>query len=293
MKNATSADRLVLARDIGQAFGVLDDVEAVAVAGSLTAGAVDAHSDLDLYVYARSEVRLEARRCIAGARGDRIELDNRFFEPGDEWIDVLSGTRVDVMFRRTGWIEDSLARVLDRHEASIGYTTCLWHSVLAATPLFDRTGWLARWQETARQPYPEPLRRAIVAKNHPLLRSNLSSFLHQLELAVARGDRVSVNHRLAAILASLFDILFAVNRLPHPGEKRLLALAEARCPKCPPELTVRVGALLESGGSGDPQVIPQVDVILDDLDVLLRFEGLLPDGKLSAETRGVGPCPAR
>lgn len=293
MEMARLADRLTLARDIGQAFGVRDEVEAVAVAGSLTSGAADAHSDLDLYVYARSEVSLEARSRIAGVRAARIELDNRIFEAGDEWIDVLTGTRVDIMFRRLEWIEDALARVLERHEASIGYTTCLWHSILAATPLFDRAGWLARWQETARQPYPEPLRHAIVAKNHPILRSNLSSFLHQLELAVARDDRVSVNHRLAAILASFFDILFAVNRLPHPGEKRLLALADAQCPKRPPELTFRVGALLESGGRSDPKVIPEVNALLDDLDVLLRVEGLFPGGETSSGTRGGGSCPPR
>ena len=52
-----------------------------------------------------------------------------------------------------------------------------------------------------------------------------STFLIQAELAVKRGDIVSSNHRLAAILASYFDIIFAYNRVYHPGEKKLIGYA--------------------------------------------------------------------
>ena len=96
------------------------------------------------------------------------------------------------------------------------------------------TDWLHQLQAEARQPYPEELRRAIVAKNHPILRAMSSSYLQQIEIAVQREDFVSINHRTAALLASYFDILFALNRLPHPGEKRLLHYAEALCAQRPP-----------------------------------------------------------
>lgn len=43
--------------------------------------------------------------------------------------------------------------------------------------------------------------------------------------AIVRQDPVSLNHRIAAWLASYFDILFAINGQFHPGEKRLLTYA--------------------------------------------------------------------
>ncbi len=70
-------------------------------------------------------------------------MGNRFFEPGDEWVEDASGRGVDVMFRAPSWIEDCLAAVLDRHEASLGHTTCLWHGVRTARVLYDGRGFMA------------------------------------------------------------------------------------------------------------------------------------------------------
>ncbi len=128
----------LLAQTLAQRYAELPQVEAVALAGSQTAGVADHDSDIDLYVYVNADI-----------------------------------------------------------------------------------------------PHPEELRRAIIAKNYPLPRRNLSSYRHQLERIVARNDWVSGHHRVAALLASYFDILFAVNRLLHPGEKRLAAFAEKNCKLVP------------------------------------------------------------
>ncbi|MFY0575419.1 hypothetical protein ACN28S_14555 [Cystobacter fuscus] len=144
--------------------------------------------------------------------------------------------------------------------------------------LFDRTGWLTRLQQQARVPYPEPLRRAIVEKNHPVLRRKLASYLEQIELALQRADLVSVQHRVTAVLASYFDILFAVNRVPHPGEKRLLAHVKRICPKRPPELEAQVEAVIRSVGLPARDLLPNLHALLDGLDALLESEGLLPGG---------------
>ncbi|HET6437243.1 MAG TPA: hypothetical protein VFG59_04225 [Anaeromyxobacter sp.] len=262
-----------IARRVALEYAALPGVEAVAMAGSRASERADRCSDVDLYVYADTLPPPQMRAEIA--RGTPREMGNQFFEPGDEWIDEASGAHLDVMFRRLAFIEDELDRLLVRHEARVGYSTALWHAVRASVPLFDRNGWYARLLERAQSPYPEPLVRAVVEKNQPLLRRNLSSFLHQVEKAVARHDRISVNHRVAAFLASAFDLLFALNRLPHPGEKRLLEIALASCPHRPPDLSSLVDGILEAERSPDPDLVRRMDQLGEQIDALLREGGLL------------------
>jgi hypothetical protein len=66
---------------------------------------------------------------------------------------------------------------------------------------------------------------------------------------------VAINHRLAALRASAFDVLFALNRVPHPGEKRLLALA-SRLPLAPADLRSRVEAMLSFTPRSLERVLP-------------------------------------
>ena len=245
--------RLEQVYEIAQQFASHPAVVAVALAGSRAAAADDPDSDFDLYVYATAELPIEFRRALAGPGA---EIDNRFWEPGDEWIDATTGAHLDVMFRSPAWIEDQLERVLVRHQASIGYSTCFWYNVLHSQALYDPQSWYQQLQQRARVPYPEALQRAIVAKNRPILRKNQSSYRRQIELALGRGDAVSVQHRTTAVLASYFDIWFALARQPHPGEKRLLQ----HLPE--PEVAL-VRALIEAPTN---QLLHHLDRLIDSLD---------------------------
>ncbi|OQA23575.1 MAG: hypothetical protein BWY63_00132 [Chloroflexi bacterium ADurb.Bin360] len=260
---------------IAERFSALDTVTAVVLAGSRTVATTDASSDYDLYVYATEEIDPEARRELALAFADCLEIDNRFWEPGDEWRDSATGLHVDIMYRSPEWIEAQLTRVLEQNEASVGYSTCFWYNVRVSRILFDREGWFRNLQARADVPYPEALRRAIVAKNWPILRNTFSSYVYQLTSAVDRNDRVSINHRIAALLASYFDILCAVNRLPHPGEKRLVQFAQRNCLRLPEGMLVQLDAVLTAAGGNSDAVLPSAHALLDGLEALLREEGLV------------------
>ena len=250
-------------------------MEAVALAGSQIAQVSDGRSDVDLYVYCHAPIGLELRRGVASP-SRHSEIGNEFWEPGDEWVDSETGISVDVMFREVKWIEERLEDVLMRHRASVGYSTCFWYNVRNSRLLFDRSGWFARLNKRSEQPYPAELKRAVIAKNLPILRRNLSSYSHQIELAIARKDSVSVQHRTTALLASYFDILFAVNEQPHPGEKRLVDRCQSLCEKLPSNFPVSVESLLKCVGSDDQQVLNRVRELVDGLESLLRVEGLDP-----------------
>jgi predicted nucleotidyltransferase len=249
-------------RSLVAKFDEIDSVKAVVLAGSRRVGTNDADSDYDLYVYSEAEIPLPFRR---GLLGEPAEIDNRFWEPGDESVDVATGARVDIMYRWPRWIEDQLDRVLMRHEASVGYSTCFWFNVLHSEALVDRDGWYARVQERARVPYPQQLRQAIVAKNWWILRRNQSSYRHQIELALRRDDAVSVQHRVTALLASFFDVWFAIEGKPHPGEKRLLG-------QLPEAWARRVLDVMECPRE---KLLTSIDALLDPLDARVRAAGLI------------------
>jgi hypothetical protein len=265
---------LTLARELATAFSAFPQVEAVAVGGSLASGSADAGSDIDLYVYTTSIIPLPAREALVAQRGaSRADMNLQFWDLGDEWVDGPTGIEVDAIYWDTAWITEQIDRVIVHHQAGVGYTTCFWNTVRNSLPLYDRDGWFARLQARCQCPYPEPLRRAIIAKNYPILRDVIPAYLHQIQNAVRRHDTVSVNHRVAALLASYFDVLFALNAVPHPGEKRLLEIATERCAKRPPAMREQVEAVLRATVDADETLVHAIDRLIDDLDVILLQEG--------------------
>lgn len=269
-----TSSHLPLASTLAGQYARLPQVLAVALSGSLAGGRQDPDSDIDLYIFTTAPIDLETRRAIIDQRGaTRLDLGLEFWDPGDQWFDAPTGIEVDIMFWDRTWIEDRLESILTHHQASLGYSTCTWHTILYSTPFFDRNGWFQSLLGTARQPYPIPLQQAIIRKNYPVLRDVIPAYLHQIEKALLRHDLVSLNHRLAAFLASYFDILFALNRLPHPGEKRLLEILPTLCPILPPNLVPQVETILRLAASPSPHdraaLIPALHLLIDNLDPLL------------------------
>ena len=262
---------------VAASFAALPGVRAVALGGSEATGAADRASDLDLYVYSDEPVPLSARAAVAERLAEPGgEVGNELWEPGDEWTHAESGIEIDVMFRTTHWIEEQLERVLVRHEPSLGYSTCLWHNVRTSRALVDSNGWYPQLQERAACPYPERLRARIVERNHRVLRGMRSSYAVQLGRAARRHDRTNLVDRSAAFLASYFDVLFAVNRVPHPGEKRQVEHAERNCPLRPQELGALLDELASALGSAwdeeSGRTRAAVDALVDGLDRILAAE---------------------
>ena len=120
------------------------------------------------------------------------------------------------------------------------------------------------------------LARAIVVKNYPLVRDAHRAFANQILRVARRADIVSINHRTAAFLASYFDVLFALNRMPNSREKRLLQLG-AQLPLTSRSLASDVTHLLISGVPCHEEDLRTVLIrLVDGLDRLLASAGLSP-----------------
>jgi hypothetical protein len=270
-----SSPHLVFVHRLADMFAELPQVEAIALGGSQRSQVSDAHSDLDLYVYTRSDIPLTARQAIVDRAGGatKADLGLTHWGPGDEWFDAATSIEVDIIYFEAHWMENQIQRVWREHQASLGYTTCFCYTIRHSQIFFDPHGWLAGLQSLCQQQYPEPLRRNIIAFNHPILRAVIPSYFNQLLKAVKRGDMISINHRLAGLFASYFDVIFALNRQLHPGEKRLVELALARCEKLPINMAADITDILRKSAAGGQDFLVQLSGLLDRLDQLLEQEG--------------------
>lgn len=266
MLNKMDKDSII--QEIAGEFSKLPAVEAVALSGSKTGLINDELSDFDMYVYSKEPVPLECRGELASKYTNKYEVGNTFFEDGDELSLASPKMGVDIMYRRLEWAENEVDWVWRKHNAKVAYTTCFLHNVKTSRVLFDRDGRFQKLVDELNSPFPEELKKNIIAKNYPLLKTKQgASFYEQIEFALKRNDYVSQNHRTAALLASYFDILFAFNGQTHPGEKKLTAYAEKLCRVLPANFKPDVENVVKAVGT--PEILPALDKLLKELDLIL------------------------
>jgi hypothetical protein len=224
------------------------EVEALLLAGSHGRGTADKDSDYDLYVYTNAEIPLERRKQLFQRTCREMEINNQYWETEDDGV-LNSGVEIELIYRSLDWLEGVLAPIVEGHQAWGGYTTCFWSNLKYSQILYDARGQAAALQQRFDIAYPEKLRENIISKNRQLLSRCFPSLRGQIKKALGRDDRVSVHHRLTEWLASYFDILFALNRSLHPGEKKLLAYSQ-NLPLLPEDHKTLVLALIEGAGRG-------------------------------------------
>jgi predicted nucleotidyltransferase len=264
-----------LAQTIAKRFEIFPQVEAIALGGSLTSGTTDQYSDIDLYIYTTKEIPVVDRKKIVEELGaSRQDLGLTFWDSGDEWFHKETGIEVDVIFWDPNWIEEQIDRVVIQHQASVGYTTCFWHTIKNSQILFDRKGWFVSLRKKCDTPYPTQLKRNIIDMNFPVLRDVIPSYYYQIKKAIDRDDKISINHRVAALLASYFDVLFAINGVTNPGEKKILPYVLHHCSKLPPDMTSQIDELLFASSANPAGLLAKLDVLLNSLENLVELEGV-------------------
>jgi predicted nucleotidyltransferase len=263
-----------IVKRISTAFSKLDEVEGVVLSGSLITNTQDDYSDIDLYIYSYYEIPLSRRKEILEPFSVYMEFNNQYWETEDDGTLRDPHIGIEIIYRNYEWIENELSNLLIGYQAQVGYSTCFWSNFLNSAILFDKHERLKKLQARVNVPYPVELKQNIVNKNYPLLRDSITSYFHQIEKAIKRQDFISVNHRVAAFLASYFDIVFALNELPHPGEKKLIKVAKHMCKKLPLNMEENIHSILRNNSS---TLLDDIHMLVDRLEKLLESNDLLPN----------------
>lgn len=202
-------------------ISTLNEVQSIALAGSRASEKYDEKSDYDLYIYCDTVPNDEVRKSILEKYCDYIELGNHFWELEDNCT-LKNGIDIDILYRNIDTITEELSSVVEKYNPHNGYTTCIWHNVLHSKILYDKNDKFKKMQDRFSVPYPEELKNNITRQNMNLLSGILPSYDKQITKALNRNDLPSINHRTSAFVESYFDIIFALNKMTHPGEREWL-----------------------------------------------------------------------
>ena len=246
----------------------LPQVEAIALGGSRSGENYDEKSDYDVYLYVTEPVPEETRRAILEKYCGYIEIGNHYWEYEDNCV-LKNGTDIDILYRDLDSFCEEVADIVEKHNPRNGYTTCLWHNLITCKIICDKGGRLEEAKKRFSVPYPEELKRNIIARNSDLLFAAMPAYSDQIRKACGRNDRVSIVHRTAAFLESYFDVIFALNGQTHPGEKRLMQLCRKNCAVLPDDFEKNLDRLFDDMLTASDCVSGDITAITDELKKIL------------------------
>ena len=255
-------------KELFEEFSRIPQVEAIALGGSRATGRNDEKSDYDVYLYITDPIEADIRRQILVNYCQYIEIGNQFWELEDD-VTLSSGIDMDIIYRNLQDFENTVASVVIGCQPYNGYTTCMWHNLIASRIVFDRNGKLFALQKAYQIPYPGKLKKNIIENNMKLLSGILPSFDTQIRKAENRQDLVSVNHRVTEFLASYFDILFALNEMTHPGEKRMQQICSSECRILPKDFDRNLNRLFL--GMFQEPISPVIEDMVTELRKICSF----------------------
>ncbi len=260
--------------DLCRGFSMLKEVDAIALGGSRAGDNYDKNSDYDLYVYVNKVPDEHIRKSILEKYCSYMEIGNDFWELEDDCT-LKDCTDIDILYRCIDYFEKDLDNVVFKCISHNGYTTCMWHNLLNCKILFDRNGKLTQMKHKFTVPYPAGLKKNIIERNLKLLRGFLPSYEGQIKKAAGRKDLVAVNHRIAAFMESYFDIIFALNEMTHPGEKREIFYAMKAGNKLPEDFETNINRLFENMFTDSDSALHILHNMICNLDKLIESENWL------------------
>lgn len=242
----------------------IKEVEAVALGGSRAGKTYDENSDYDVYVYITAPIDDTVRENLLKKHCRTIELGASFWELEDDCV-LKDGTDVDIIYRSLDSFVEEVADVVEKHNVRNAYTTCMWHNLITCKVIFDRNGRLCEAKKRFSVPYPAELKNNIITSHMKLLHGSLPAYDRQIKKAAERHDLNSVNHRVAGFLETYFDLIFALNEMTHPGEKKLIKICKSKCKILPRDFEKNINSIFEDMFSDSKKLSDDLYRIVNEL----------------------------
>ena len=248
-----------------------EEVEALVLGGSRATGTFDKTSDYDFYVYLNQEFTEEKRRQVIDKYVSYMEYSNRFWELEDDGT-FNDGIDVEFIYRDLDDIDQMLENTVINKNVGHGYSTCFIDNLLKSKIVFDKNGRVQALKDKYQEALTDDFFNKVIEYNFPIMLDKMPSMYYQIEKAMKRNDLFSINHRTTAYFEMYFDIIFALNKETHPGEKRLLKLT-AELNKTPNNMVEDVTEYFTLLGSDNKKALTKLEEITIQLHQLLEQNG--------------------
>jgi len=248
-------------------YSRINGIQAIVLGGSRSTKCSDIKSDYDFYVYSENIIDQELRKKLFSNYCNYYEIGNSFWELEEDNGKLKSGDCFQIIYRNLLDFIKIIANVVENHNSCNGFTTCFWHNLLNSEILFDQDNIFKKTKERFSIPYPQKLKENIITRNMALLSNSMDSYKEQIIISVYRKDYVNINNRVSAFLASYFDIIFAINELTNPGEKRLIEICLNKCKALPNHFEENINKLLQN--NNETHIIENINDIINELKKLL------------------------
>jgi hypothetical protein len=262
-----TSDEEAILQQIVTAIADLPGVAAIALGGSTAAGLADEASDLDVYVYYHQPLAVAADRAVRL----RLLADEGTLKMGIPTFGLedhlyVQHKLIELVYLDLDRLSAEVKQAYGQGLSSEGYTTALLYILVRSPILHDATGEVTALSAQLRAGYPEPT-RARLLREHPQL---LRYYLELLRISQGRDDLLFVQHMRYSVQTIFFNLLFALNRLYHPGGKRLLKHAQ-RCIIQPADLAERWNDISRLPAD-DGALADRLEELIDDLFRLIEAD---------------------
>ncbi|TNF06988.1 MAG: DUF4037 domain-containing protein [Bacillota bacterium] len=247
-----------------------DEIVAIVLGGSRATNNHDVNSDYDVYVYTSKAIDERMRKSIIDPYVSYMEYSNSFWELEDDGT-LKNGVDIEFIYRDINHIESNLLNTLNGN-ISNGYSTCFLDNFMNSLIIYEKNHVITNIRKKLLEIDWNTMFDKIIIENMKLIRDSMPSIYYQIEKAFKRHDTLSVNHRLTAYFSIVFDVIFALNKTLHPGEKRLLEFTK-RLKIVPNDFDVHVNQIFEKAYVDSKKALEILDIITTQMYDLVLEHG--------------------